>query len=76
MSTDIFKQNLNRIVQEQKITQRQLSVITGLSAAAICQILNYNNKRSVSANTLEKIANAVGCTMDELYRGGNEKQIN
>lgn len=73
MSTDIFKQNLNKVVQEKKITQRQLSEIVGISPAAICQILNYNNKRSVSADTLEKIANAVGCTMDELYRGKNEK---
>ena len=73
MSTDIFKQNLNRIVQEQKITQRQLSTIIGISPAAVCQILSYDNNRSVSANTLEKIANAVGCTMDELYRGKNEK---
>jgi transcriptional regulator with XRE-family HTH domain len=49
-----------------KITQIELSERTGI---AVSQISAYeNNKRLPNAYTLWKIARAIGCRVDSLYR--------
>lgn len=49
------------------LTQKQLSIMTGISQANISDI--ENGRVSPTISTAAKIAAALGCTIDELMSG-------
>lgn len=63
-----FKRNLNKIMQEKGVTQAQLSRETGISPATICNILAFNNSRTVHIETLQIISEALSVSYDDLLR--------
>lgn len=58
---------LRRLRQEKSITQAQLAKLIGVRQSHISKI--ENNRSSVSIETLEKIANALGVSPGRLIDG-------
>lgn len=58
---------LRRLRQEKSLTQSQLAKLTGVRQSHISKI--ENNRSSVSIETLEKIANALGVSPGRLIDG-------
>lgn len=69
MSVEVFKRNINAIVKKKGLTRKWIACKCKTSEAELSNIMNLNNSRSVNATTLEKLANALDVTMDELFRG-------
>lgn len=69
MSVEVFKQNINAIVKKKGLTRKWIASKCNTSEAELSAIMNLNNSRSVNAVMLEKLANALDVTMDELFRG-------
>jgi len=69
MALEQFKRNLRRIISERGTSPRELTAKTGIDYAQIYIYMNPNKNTSPNATTLERLADALGVTMDELYRG-------
>lgn len=65
---DIFGNNLARIMYESKLTQKDLSEMTGLSEPTISKYVNKLQMPSVKA--LLSLSYALGCTVDDLIDFG------
>lgn len=61
----MFADNLKRIRKEKKLTQVQLAKSLGCSQNEICR---WETGTEPSIQNLVRIANALGCTVDELVR--------
>ena len=61
---DNLKFTLPMILKLRKMSQNELAKISGLTPAAISQIIN--KKRNPTAKTLKKIADALEVTMDSI----------
>lgn len=69
MSLQKFKKNLRKLISANDMPYTE---VARKSETALTQIHVYiNPKKNVSPNatTLERLADALGVTMDELYRG-------
>lgn len=66
---DIFGNNLARMMYELKVTQKDLSEMTGLSEPTISKYINKLQMPGVKA--VIKIAYALGCTTDDLIDFGD-----
>lgn len=69
MSVPQFKRNLRKLIQRNGMTVLELSE---KSDTLHVQIYNYLNPKKYvipNATTLERLADALGVTMDDLYRG-------
>ncbi len=61
-----FGEKLKNLRKEQNLSIKQLSEKAGLSPV---QISNYEHNRNIpNAITTNKLANALGCTYDELVK--------
>lgn len=69
MSIPQFKRNLRKLIQRNGMTVLELSEKSDTLHAQIYNYLNPNKYVSPNATTLERLADALGVTMDELYRG-------
>lgn len=65
----IFGQNLEEMLVEARMTQRDLAEDTGLSEAAISQYINQRRMPTVRA--LVNIAYSLNCSFDELMDFGD-----
>ena len=66
----MVKRQLRQIRRNKDITQEQLSQLTGLSGRIISSYENdINALRSASYENLEKIANALGVKVDDIFLG-------
>ena len=65
----IFGQNLEEMLVEARMTQRELAEDTGLSEAAISQYINQRRMPTVRA--LVNISYSLGCSFDELMDFGD-----
>lgn len=63
-----FSDCLYDIMQERKISQRELSDLTGLGEGTISKYINGTN--IPKATTVVKLAIALGCSTDELINFG------
>lgn len=69
------KKNLNRIMKEKKITAKQLAVKAGLEQAAIQHYSSgYRDINKAQALTVYKIANALGCGIEDILELDEEKE--
>lgn len=66
----IFGVNLMDMLEEAKMTQRDLADATGLSEASICKYIQGHQMPGVRA--LVNIANALNCSIDELADFGDK----
>lgn len=73
MSVEVFKRNINIIVKKKGLTRKWIASKCNTSGAELSSIMNLKNNRSVNAVMLEKLANALDVTMDELFRGKIEE---
>src|SRR5262245_57313723 len=62
-------QRLRRLREARGLSQMELAVKAKLSLSAIFQV-EQGRKEDVRASTLLAIAQALGVSMDELFRGG------
>ncbi|MBB6670242.1 helix-turn-helix domain-containing protein [Cohnella nanjingensis] len=62
----IIEENVNRLIDERGITPYRLSKMSGVSLSAIYGI--KDKKQGPTAETLLKIADALGVTVDEIVR--------
>ena len=62
----VSKEKAFKLLEKSGITQAKLSEITGIPTALICRILNARHNPKV--NTLQVIANALGCSVDDFIR--------
>lgn len=69
MSIPQFKRNLRKLIQRNGMTVLELSEKSDTLHAQIYNYLNPSKYVSPNATTLERLADALGVTMDELYRG-------
>ena len=69
MSVPQFKRNLRKLIQRNGMTVLELSKKSDTLHAQIYNYLSPNKYVSPNATTLERLADALGVTMDELYRG-------
>ncbi len=67
----MFGENLKRIRQKRKFTQRKLAEELGVSRQAIC--LWEANKRELKAFILKDIAEVLGVKLEELIKGDSTK---
>jgi transcriptional regulator with XRE-family HTH domain len=65
MEQEILQQNLRHLMKEQKLSMLKLSLAACLNETAIRDILNGKVK-SPTYKTLQKIANALKCKVDDL----------
>ena len=63
-----FSDNLYDMMQERKVTQRELSEMTGLAESTISKYINGTNMPK--AASIVNIAIALDCTTDELIHFG------
>lgn len=63
-----FSDNLYDMMQERKVTQRELSEMTGLAESTISKYINGTN--IPKATSIVNIAIALDCTTDELIHFG------
>ena len=73
MSLINFKNNIRTILRETGLSQNDLAQKAGLSSGCISRFLTYSKRNSVSAETVEKLSNALNIQMDDLYK--NEIQV-
>jgi transcriptional regulator with XRE-family HTH domain len=66
MKQEILQQNLRRLIKEQKLSMLKLSLSACLNETAVRDILNGKVK-SPTYNTLQKIAVALKCKVDDLF---------
>ncbi len=66
--------HLGRLLGERKMKMAELSRRTGISKNALSDIY-YENVKAVRFDTLEKLCEALGCTVGELleYQPDNKK---
>lgn len=69
MSIEQFRRNLRNALRKKRMKVSELSDKSGVSRVQIYNMMNGNVKYGITAYTLEKIADALNVTMDELYRG-------
>jgi len=69
MSILQFKRNLRKLIQRNGMTVLELAEKSDTLHVQIYNYLNPKKYVSPNATTLERLANALGVTMDELYRG-------
>lgn len=67
MGIDEFKLNLRRFMKEKNLNAEQLSKISGVCSYSVHSYLRENTYRGLQAYTLERLAEALGVTMDELW---------
>lgn len=60
--------NLREIRLKKKLSQMKLSELTGLTQAYLSEL--EHGKKTPSLDTLIKLANVCGCTIDELLKAG------
>ena len=58
--------NLNAILYDKKITQKEIARAAGVSENAVSRLVG--GEKLVSAGVLEKIANYLGVTLDRLVK--------
>lgn len=63
-----MENNLNVLLAKKRMTIKQLSQITGLSKNSLYAI-RAENKKDLKFSTVEKLCNALECSVDELMRG-------
>lgn len=63
-----FGERLKAIRARRGVTQRWVAREAKLSASFLCDV--ERDKREPSAETLARLADVLGFTMDELWRGG------
>ncbi|HSA30245.1 MAG TPA: helix-turn-helix domain-containing protein [Candidatus Omnitrophota bacterium] len=68
----MFGENLKRVRQKRKFTQKKLAEELGVSRQAIC--LWESNKRELKASVLKDIAKVLGVKADELMKGDSSKE--
>lgn len=61
---DIFGDNLARLMHECRVTQRELSELSGLSESTISRFVNKQMMPNVKS--ILNLSYALHCTMDEL----------
>ena len=61
-----MENNINEIRQSKNITQSELANMTGKNNSTLC--MWETGERKPPANVLVPIADALGCTVDELLR--------
>lgn len=73
----MIKLNLQRILQDKNITQKELSRLTGIRPSTICDICN-NNADFLKLDNLDRICSALDCDVSDIVsfipsanRGGN-----
>lgn len=73
----MVKLNLQHILQDKNITQKELSRLTGIRPSTICDICN-NNADFIKLDNLDRICSALGCGVEDIVsfapsanRGGN-----
>jgi transcriptional regulator with XRE-family HTH domain len=59
---------VRRIREQKRWTQEQLAVRSGVPQSTISRIENSSTKRGVPIFTLQKIAEALGCSVEELLK--------
>ncbi|MBR4590435.1 MAG: helix-turn-helix transcriptional regulator [Bacteroidaceae bacterium] len=69
MPIENFRKNLKTALKKKRMKVSELSRKSGVSNVQIYNMMNGNVKYGITAYTLEKIADALGMTMDELYKG-------
>jgi len=69
MGVEQFKNNINTIIRKKGLTRKYVAAKCGTSEAELSIIMNLKNSRGVNAVMLEKLADALDVTMDELFRG-------
>ena len=68
-------ENIRRARKEQGLTQIQLSKRSGVSQSAISDIENPTMTKQPNTDTIQKIANALNCSVDTLLGNITEKPI-
>ena len=58
--------NLNGILYDKKVSQKQVAEVAGVSENTISRLVN--GQKMVSAGVLEKIADYLGVTLDSLVK--------
>lgn len=66
-----MKLNIKELCEERGITQKRLAEMTGISEAGICNAIKGNPK----TDTLEKIADALGLTIGDLFCKKENRKI-
>lgn len=73
----MVKLNLQRILQDRNITQKELSRLTGIRPSTICDMCN-NNADFIKLDNLDRICSVLGCGVEDVVsfvpsanRGGN-----
>lgn len=65
------KDKITKILKEKSITPYRLWKISGVAQSTISDILN-GKKQNPTTKTLQKIANALNCSVDEFFDDTNE----
>ncbi len=69
-----FSRNLNRLLEENNLTQKQLASRTDLTGAIISKYTS--GKSEPSANSLQKIANCLNVSMESLLSNNTQQMPN
>ena len=62
----MFADNLNRILEEKQMTHYRLAILIGMGHDSMS--LYRNDKRTPHVQTIKKIAETLGVTIDELMK--------
>lgn len=73
MNISILGQNIKRIREEKGISAYKLSKLAGVGVATIAEI-ESGKRQSLNTSTIEKVANALSVTVDELLTTENNKE--
>lgn len=73
MNISILGQNIKRIREEKGISAYKLSKLAGVGVATIAEI-ESGKRQSLNTSTIEKVANALSVTVDELLATENNKE--
>lgn len=65
-----ISRNIRRKLRERRINQKTLAALMGVHQGSVSAVVK--GKRMPSAMKLKQIANALGCTTDELLEGVGE----
>lgn len=72
---DILISNINKLMQNNNVTQKQLGEILGMSQPNVNHALNPNQKKCFTLDQITGIANHFHVSIDELVRGRKPKDI-
>ena len=68
----MIKTNLKDILYDQKMTQKELALKSGVMEYQISKIAN-NQMKDIMVGSLKKICKALGCSMDDLLVNEEEQ---